>query len=280
MKLLRFGAPGGEKPGLMDASGQIRDLSGIIADFDAAALSPDGLARLAALDPASLPVVPADTRLGPCVPRPSHFIAVGLNYVDHAHESNMPIPSEPIVFSKAPSSLSGPNDPVLIPAQSQKSDWEVEIAFVIGTPAFQVSKADALNHVAGYCICNDVSERSYQLERGGQWLKGKSLPTFGPVGPWLVTRDEIPDVQNLGLWLDVNGERRQTGTTSVMIFDIAHLVSYLSQFMRLEAGDIVTTGTPPGVGMGMKPPVFLKSGDVMTLGIDGLGQQRQVVGTF
>lgn len=280
MKLLRFGAPGGEKPGLMDASGQIRDLSGIIADFDAAALSPDGLARLAALDPASLPVVPADTRLGPCVPRPSHFIAVGLNYVDHAHESNMPIPSEPIVFSKAPSSLSGPNDPVLIPAQSQKSDWEVEIAFVIGTPAFQVSKADALNHVAGYCICNDVSERSYQLERGGQWLKGKSLPTFGPVGPWLVTRDEIPDVQNLGLWLDVNGERRQTGTTSVMIFEIAHLVSYLSQFMRLEAGDIVTTGTPPGVGMGMKPPVFLKSGDVMTLGIDGLGQQRQVVGTF
>ncbi|SMO90518.1 fumarylacetoacetate hydrolase family protein [Paracoccus laeviglucosivorans] len=280
MKLLRFGAPGSEKPGLMDASGQIRDLSGVIADFDAAALSPDGLARLAALDTASLPVVPADTRLGPCVPRPSHFIAVGLNYVDHAHESNMPIPSEPIVFSKAPSSLSGPTDPVLIPAGSQKSDWEVEIAFVIGTPAFRVTEAEALDHVAGYCICNDVSERSYQLERGGQWLKGKSLPTFGPVGPWLVTRDEVGDVQNLGLWLDVNGERRQTGTTSVMIFGIAHLVSYLSQFMRLEAGDIVTTGTPPGVGMGMKPPMFLKAGDVMTLGIEGLGEQRQEVREF
>ncbi|WP_312525537.1 fumarylacetoacetate hydrolase family protein [Paracoccus sp. (in: a-proteobacteria)] len=280
MKLVRFGAAGHEKPGVIDAAGQIRDLSAHFDDLNAAALSAEGLAKIAALDLDALPVVDAHVRLGSCVPRPSHFIAIGLNYVDHAHESNMPIPTEPIVFSKAPSSLSGPFDQVEIPADSEKSDWEVEIAFVIGKAAFQVSQEDAAEHIAGYCICNDVSERSYQLERGGQWLKGKSLPTFGPVGPWLVTRDEIADVQNLGLWLDVNGERRQTGSTASMIFTIPYLLSYLSRFMRLEPGDIITTGTPPGVGMGAKPPRFLKAGDVMRLGIDGLGEQRQTVAHF
>lgn len=277
MKLVRYGAPGAERPGILDGEGRIRDVSSLVADFSGAALSPESLERIRGADLSTLPVVDDGVRLGSCVAKPGHFIAIGLNYVDHAHESNMPIPSEPVVFSKAPSSISGPTDDVVMPQGSEKSDWEVEIAMVIGTAAFNVSEADALDHVAGFCICNDVSERSYQIERGGQWIKGKSLPTYGPVGPWLVTRDEIADVQNLGLWLDVNGERRQTGSTSSMIFSLAHIVSYLSRFMRLEPGDIITTGTPPGVGMGMKPPTYLKRGDVMTLGIDGLGEQRQTV---
>lgn len=277
MKLVRYGAPGAERPGILDGEGRIRDVSSLVADFSGAALSPASLERIRGADLSTLPVVDDGVRLGSCVAKPGHFIAIGLNYVDHAHESNMPIPSEPVVFSKAPSSISGPTDDVVMPEGSEKSDWEVEIAMVIGTAAFNVSEAQALNHVAGFCICNDVSERSYQIERGGQWVKGKSLPTYGPVGPWLVTRDEIADVQNLGLWLDVNGERRQTGSTSSMIFSLAHIVSYLSRFMRLEPGDIITTGTPPGVGMGMKPPTYLKRGDVMTLGIDGLGEQRQTV---
>ncbi len=277
MKLVRYGAPGAERPGILDGDGRIRDVSNLVADFAGEALSPASLERIRNADLAALPLVEADVRLGSCVAKPGHFIAIGLNYVDHAHESNMPIPSEPVVFSKAPSSISGPTDDVVMPEGSEKSDWEVEIAMVIGTAAFNVSEAQALDHVAGFCICNDVSERSYQIERGGQWIKGKSLPTYGPVGPWLVTRDEIADVQNLGLWLDVNGERRQIGSTSSMIFSLAHIVSYLSRFMRLEPGDIITTGTPPGVGMGMKPPTYLKRGDVMTLGIDGLGEQRQTV---
>lgn len=277
MKLVRYGAPGAERPGILDGEGRIRDVSSLVADFSGAALSPASLERIRGADLSTLPVVNDGVRLGSCVAKPGHFIAIGLNYVDHAHESNMPIPSEPVVFSKAPSSISGPTDDVVMPEGSEKSDWEVEIAMVIGTAAFNVSEAQALDHVAGFCICNDVSERSYQIERGGQWIKGKSLPTYGPVGPWLVTRDEIADVQNLGLWLDVNGERRQTGSTSSMIFSLAHIVSYLSRFMRLEPGDIITTGTPPGVGMGMKPPTYLKRGDVMTLGIDGLGEQRQTV---
>ncbi len=277
MKLVRYGAPGAERPGILDGEDRIRDVSSLVADFTGEALSPASLERIRSADPSTLPLVEAGIRLGSCVAKPGHFIAIGLNYVDHAHESNMPIPSEPVVFSKAPSSISGPTDDVVMPEGSEKSDWEVEIAMVIGTAAFNVSEADALDHVAGFCICNDVSERSYQIERGGQWIKGKSLPTYGPVGPWLVTRDEIADVQNLGLWLDVNGERRQTGSTSSMIFSLAHIVSYLSRFMRLEPGDIITTGTPPGVGMGMKPPTYLKRGDVMTLGIAGLGEQRQTV---
>jgi 2-keto-4-pentenoate hydratase/2-oxohepta-3-ene-1,7-dioic acid hydratase in catechol pathway len=277
MKLVRFGEPGAERPGILDGEGRIRDVSSLVADFAGEAVSPASLQRVRNADLATLPIAENSARLGPCVAKPGHFIAIGLNYVDHAHESNMPIPSEPVVFSKAPSSISGPTDDVVMPEGSEKSDWEVEIAMVIGTTAFNVFEADALDHVAGFCICNDVSERSYQIERGGQWIKGKSLPTYGPIGPWLVTRDEIADVQNLGLWLDVNGERRQTGSTSSMIFSLAHIVSYLSRFMRLEPGDIITTGTPPGVGMGMKPPTYLKRGDVMTLGIDGLGDQRQTV---
>ena len=277
MKLVRYGEPGAERPGILDDEGRIRDVSSLVADFTGDALSPASLQRLRNSDLGALPALEDGVRLGSCVAKPGHFIAIGLNYVDHAHESNMPIPSEPVVFSKAPSSISGPTDDVVMPEGSEKSDWEVEIAMVIGTAAFNVSEAQALDHVAGFCVCNDVSERSYQIERGGQWIKGKSLPTYGPIGPWLVTRDEIADVQNLGLWLDVNGERRQTGSTSSMIFSLAHIVSYLSRFMRLEPGDIITTGTPPGVGMGMKPPTYLKRGDVMTLGIDGLGEQRQTV---
>ena len=277
MKLVRFGGPGAERLGILDGEGRIRDVSSLVADFAGEAVSPASLQRIRNADLATLPIAENSARLGPCVAKPGHFIALGLNYVDHAHESNMPIPSEPVIFSKAPSSISGPTDDVAMPEGSERSNWEVEIAMVIGTAAFNVSEADALDHVAGFCICNDVSERSYQIECGGQWIKGKSLPTYGPIGPGLVTRDEIADVQNLGLWLDVNGERRQTGSTSSMIFSLAHIVSYLSRFMRLEPGDIITTGTPPGVGMGMKPPTYLKRGDVMTLGIDGLGEQRQTV---
>jgi 2,4-diketo-3-deoxy-L-fuconate hydrolase len=274
MKLVRFGQPGQEKPGIIDSNGAIRDLSGVLPDFNAETLS-SGFAALRKIDPASLPAVPSGTRLGPCVPRVGHFIAVGLNYADHAAETGAPIPAEPILFSKAPSCIVGPNDDVIIPRGSEKTDWEVEIAIVIGRRASYVHANEALDYVAGYCVCNDVSERAYQMERGGQWMKGKGCPTFGPLGPWLVTPDEIPDVQDLAMWLDVNGERMQTGSTKTMIFDCRQIVSYTSHFMTLEPGDVITTGTPPGVGLGMKPPRFLKPGDVVTLGIERLGEQRQ-----
>ncbi|HOV04456.1 MAG TPA: fumarylacetoacetate hydrolase family protein [Kaistiaceae bacterium] len=277
MKLLRFGQKGAERPGLVDAAGTIRDLSAHVEDIDAAVLDDASLARLAAIDPASLPAVDPATRIGPCLPRIGHFIAIGLNYADHAAEAGMPVPTEPVVFTKAPSCLNGPNDDVVLPKGSEKSDWEVELAVVIGKRAVDVSEDAAFDHVAGYCICNDVSERAFQIERGGQWVKGKSAPTFGPLGPWLVTRDEVADPQNLAMFLDVNGERMQTGTTATMVFAVRTLVSYLSRFMALEPGDVITTGTPPGVGMGNKPQRFLKSGDVMHLGIEGLGEQTQRV---
>ena len=278
MKLLRYGPVGAEKPGLLDADGHIRDLSAHLGDLDGAHLSPAALAKLARLDPAALPLVSGRPRLGVPVASVGKFIAIGLNFVDHAAESNLPIPKEPIVFTKMTSSLSGPNDQVMLPQESVKSDWEVELGIVIGSRASYVSEADALAHVAGYCLVNDVSEREYQLERGGTWDKGKGCDTFGPVGPWLVTSDEVGDPQALGMWLDVNGTRMQTGSTKTMIFGCATIVSYLSRFMTLLPGDIITTGTPPGVGMGKKPdPIFLKPGDVMTLGIDKLGTQRQEV---
>jgi 2-keto-4-pentenoate hydratase/2-oxohepta-3-ene-1,7-dioic acid hydratase in catechol pathway len=277
MKLVRYGAKGAEKPGLIDKSGQLRDLSTHIKDLDGDAYAPASLRRLAALDPATLATVSGNPRLGAPVIGISKFVAIGLNYTDHAKETGNPIPAEPIFFLKANTALSGPNDPVEKPRQSIKLDWEVEIAAIIGTRAKYVSEADALNHVAGYCVCNDVSERNFQQERGGQWTKGKSHDTFGPLGPWLVTKDEIPDVQKLSMWLDVNGKRRQTGNTSTMIFSMAKCVSYVSQFLTLLPGDIITTGTPPGVGAGMKPPTFLNIGDVVTLGIEGLGEQRQEI---
>ncbi|MCB8874044.1 fumarylacetoacetate hydrolase family protein [Acidisoma silvae] len=278
MKLLRFGPSGSEKPGLLDADGQIRDLSGVIADITPDVLSPISLAKLAALEPTSLPLVEGSPRHGVPVKNAGKFIAIGLNYADHAAESNMPIPKEPIVFTKAITSLCGPNDTVVIPKGSVKSDWEVELGIIIGTKAQYVDEASALDHVAGYCLINDVSEREWQLERGGTWDKGKGCDTFGPTGPWLVTKDEVGDVQALDMWLDVNGRRMQTGNTKTMIFGAATLVSYLSQFMTLLPGDIITTGTPPGVGMGMKPEaVYLKPGDVITLGIEKLGEQRQDV---
>ena len=280
MKLARYGRAGKEKPALVDRTGKLRDLSEVIEDIDADTLAPRALARLAKLKPESLPAVRGAPRIGPCLRRVGNFIAVGLNYADHAAESNMPVPKEPVLFSKAPNCVVGPNDDVVIPKGSVKTDWEVELAIVIGSRASYVSDAQALSHVAGYCVCNDVSEREFQLERSGQWVKGKSAPTFGPLGPWLVTPDEIKDVQALNMWLDVNGERMQTGSTATMIFGVRTLVSYISQFIALEPGDVITTGTPPGVGMGMKPPVFLKKGDVMTLGIDGLGEQRQQVVAF
>jgi len=277
MKLVRYGNKGAEKPGLIDKAGQLRDLSGQIKDFDGEAYSPVSLKKLAAIDPASLPAVSGKPRLGAPVTGMSKFVAIGLNYVDHAKETGAQIPSEPIFFLKANTSLSGPNDAVEKPRESTKLDWEVEIAAIIGTRAKYVSEADALNHVAGYCVCNDVSERYFQQERGGQWTKGKSHDTFGPLGPWLVTKDEIADVQKLGLWLDVNGQRRQTGNTSTMIFTIAKCIAYVSTFLTLLPGDVITTGTPPGVGLGMKPQQFLKVGDVVTLGMDGLGEQRQEI---
>ncbi|MFO7309357.1 MAG: fumarylacetoacetate hydrolase family protein [Pseudomonadota bacterium] len=280
MKLVRYGNPGAEKPGIVDAEGTIRDLSGIVPDLAGKALTKASLARIAAVDPKTLPAVPAGTRLGPCVGNVRNFIAVGLNYADHAAETNSPIPSEPILFNKAPSCIVGPNDDIVVPRGSEKTDWEVELAVVIGEEASYVEEKDALNYVAGYCVCNDVSERAYQLERGGQWAKGKGCPTFGPLGPWLVTTDEIKDVQNLSMWLDVNGERMQDGSTKTMIFSVPYLVSYISQFMKLEPGDVITTGTPPGVGMGMKPPRFLKGGEVVELGIEGLGTQRQQVRAY
>ena len=277
MKLVRYGEKGKEKPGLVDKSGQLRDLSDHIKDLDGAAYSPESLKKLAAINPATLPAVSGKPRLGSPVTGISKFVAIGLNYSDHAKETGADIPTEPIFFIKANTALSGPNDPVEKPRGSTKLDWEVEIAAIIGTRAKYVSEADALNHVAGYCVCNDVSERNFQIERLGQWTKGKSHDTFGPLGPWLVTKDEVADVQKLGMWLDVNGERRQTGSTSTMIFSMAKCISYVSQFMTLLPGDIVTTGTPPGVGLGMKPPKFLNVGDVVTLGIEGLGEQRQEI---
>jgi 2-keto-4-pentenoate hydratase/2-oxohepta-3-ene-1,7-dioic acid hydratase in catechol pathway len=278
MKLLRYGPKGQEKPGLLDREGRIRDLSPHVADIGPAALSPEGLARLAAVDAETLAIVEGAPRYGPPVAGTRKFLAIGLNYADHAAESNMPIPPEPVVFTKAVSCIQGPNDPLMIPRGSVKTDWEVELGVVIGTRASYVEEADALAHVAGYCTINDVSERDYQLNRSGTWDKGKGCDTFGPVGPWLVTADEVGDPQDLALWLAVNGRRVQDGSTRTMVFGVARLVSYLSEFLTLEPGDIVTTGTPPGVGMGQKPePWYLKPGDVVTLGIEKLGEQRQDV---
>jgi 2-keto-4-pentenoate hydratase/2-oxohepta-3-ene-1,7-dioic acid hydratase in catechol pathway len=276
MKLLRYGPKGAEKPALLDADGKIRDLSGVVGDIGGATLSDEGLERLRRLDASRLPEVDPSARLGACVAGTGKFICIGLNYSDHAAETGASVPSEPIIFMKATSAICGPNDPVIIPRGSQKTDWEAELAVVIGRRAKYVAEADALAHVAGYCVANDVSERAFQTERQGQWTKGKSADHFGPTGPWLVTRDEVADPQNLGMWLTVNGEKRQDGSTRTMVYGVAHLVSYLSQFMSLEPGDIISTGTPPGVGMGMKPPTYLKAGDVIELGIEGLGQQRQV----
>ena len=277
MKLVRYGAVGQEKPGLIDKSGQLRDLSGQVKDLAGEAFSPASLAKIAALDAASLPAVSGNPRIGSPVGGLPKFIAIGLNYTDHAAEVGMPIPAEPIIFIKANNSLCGANDKVEKPRGSTKLDWECEIAIIIGTRAKYVSEADALNYVAGYAVCNDVSERNFQLERLGQWTKGKSHDTFGPLGPWLVTKDEIPNVQKLSMWLDVNGKRCQTGSTATMIFGCAKIVSYVSEFMTLLPGDIITTGTPPGVGSGMKPQKFLNVGDVVTLGIEGLGEQRQEI---
>ncbi|MGK9051519.1 fumarylacetoacetate hydrolase family protein [Neorhizobium petrolearium] len=274
MKFVRFGEPGQERPGMIDASGTIRDLSAVIDDISGRHLSKASVQKLAALNPQSLPAVTGDTRIGPCVGDVRNFISIGLNYVDHAIESNAPIPPEPIVFNKLTSCISGPNDPVVLMKDSKKTDWEVEVAMVIGEPTYLVDEQQALSSIAGLCICHDISEREFQLERGGQWMKGKSGPTYGPLGPWLVTPDEL-DIQNLDLWLDVNGERMQTGTTAKMIFGFATIVSYLSQFMKLMPGDVITTGTPPGVGMAMTPPRFLQAGDVVSLGVAGLGEQRQ-----
>ena len=277
MKLLRYGPSGREKPGMLDGAGNIRDLSGVILQIDDRTLAPKELAKLRKLKPESLPLVKGKPRLGVPYAGISKFVAVGLNYSDHAAESNMPIPAEPILFTKATTSLCGPNDDVIQPIGSTKLDWEVELGIVIGTKAQYVAEDRALDYVAGYCVVNDISERNFQLERGSQWDRGKGCDTFGPVGPYLVTTDEITDPQTLGMWLNVNGEKRQRGSTRTMIFGCAHLVSYISRFMTLLPGDIITTGTPPGVGLGMKPPVYLKVGDVMTLGIDGLGEQRQHV---
>ncbi|MDA8253881.1 MAG: fumarylacetoacetate hydrolase family protein [Rhodospirillales bacterium] len=276
MKLLRYGAVGAEKPGMLDAQGRLRDLSGVVRDIDADAIAPAGLARLAALDPATLPLVQGQPRIGPCVTRPLNFVCIGLNYADHAAESNMPVPKEPIVFLKSLGAFCGPNDDVKIPRGSKKTDWEVELGVVIGRRASYVAEHEAMDHVAGYCVVNDVSEREYQLERGGTWDKGKGCDTFGPVGPWLVTRDEIADPQTLSMWLDVDGQAMQRGSTRTMIFGVRKLVSYISHFITLYPGDIISTGTPPGVGSGKKPqPIFLRPGQTMRLGIEGLGEQTQ-----
>jgi 2,4-diketo-3-deoxy-L-fuconate hydrolase len=278
MKLMRYGTKGNEKPALVDAKGLIRDLSSVIQDIDASALSPAGLAKLADADINRLPVVEKPGRIAPPYSGVGKFICVGLNYADHAAESGLAVPPEPVLFMKANSAVIGCNDPVVLPQGSVKTDWEVELGVVIGTKARYVNETDALKHVAGYCVVNDISEREYQLERAGQWDKGKGCDTFGPIGPWLVTRDEIPDPQNLDMWLDVDGKRYQNGSTRTMVFNVAHLVSYISRFMTLYPGDIISTGTPPGVGMGQKPsPVYLKTGNVMRLGIAGLGEQQQKV---
>ena len=277
MKLLRFGDEGYERPGLLAEDGSIRDLSQHCEDIDGKSLAGGVLQRLHGIDTGALPIVDPSTRIGACIGNVGNFIAVGLNYSDHAKETNAAIPVEPILFNKANTSICGPNDAIRLLPNSVATDWEAEIAFVIGRPAFQVGEAEALSHVAGFCICHDVSERDFQIHRGGQWMKGKSAPTFGPLGPWLVTPDKIADVQALGVWLEVNGEMKQQGNTGNMIFPIAHLIHYITQFMRLMPGDVVTTGTPAGVGLGMKPPQFLKAGDTVRLGIDGLGEQRQTV---
>ena len=277
MKLVRFGEAGAEKPGIVDRDGAIRDLSGVVDDIGGAAISPEGLAQLAALDTGSLPLAPEGARLGPCVANTGKFICIGLNYADHAAESGMEVPPEPVMFMKATSAICGPNDPIIIPRGSEKTDWEVELAVIIGKRAKYVSEENALDHVAGYAVTNDVSERAFQIERAGQWTKGKSCDNYGQIGPWLVTRDEVADPQNLGMWLTVNGETKQDGSTRTMVYGVAHLVSYLSRFMSLHPGDVISTGTPPGVGMGQKPPRYLKPGDVVELGIEGLGSQRQDV---
>lgn len=281
MKLLRYGPRGREKPGLLDPNGRIRDLSGHVADIAGGVLSPAGLARLAALDPQGLPAVPGvpqrDVRLGPCVGATRKFVCIGLNYADHAAETGAKVPSEPIVFNKWITAMCGPDDDVEIPRGSVKTDWEVELGVIIGTRAKYVDEASALAHVAGYCVINDVSEREYQTERGGTWDKGKGCDTFGPTGPWLVTPDEAGDIGNLAMWLEVDGHRYQNGSTATMIFSVPQIVAYLSRFMTLEPGDVIATGTPPGVGLGQKPPVYLKGGEVMRLGIDGLGTQTQKV---
>ena len=280
MKLVRYGKPGKEKPGLIDADGQLRDLSTVLKDIGPEQLGDAALARIRKLKTEKRPLVKGAQRLGSPVSGVGKFIAIGLNYADHAAESNLPIPPEPIVFMKATTCIQGANDPVMLPKGSVKSDWEVELGVVIGTKARYVSQKAALDFVAGYCTVNDVSEREYQIERGGTWDKGKGCDTFGPLGPWLVTRDEVPNPQKLAMWLDLNGQRMQTGSTKTMIFNVAKIVSYVSQFMTLMPGDVITTGTPPGVGLGMKPPLYLKPGDVMTLGIEGLGEQRQLVVPF
>lgn len=276
MKLLRYGAVAAERPGLLDRDGVIRDLGGVISDLDGTTLNPETIARLRALDPASLPAVDADVRLGSCVARPGKFVCIGLNFADHAAESNMPIPDEPVVFLKATSALSGPNDPIIKPRGSTKLDWEVELAFVVGSPCSYVSEEEAAEAIAGYFICNDVSERAFQLQ-SPQWDKGKGCDSFGPIGPWLVTPDELDDVHNLHMWLDVNGKRYQDGTTATMIFRPAFILAYLSRYMSLQPGDVITTGTPPGVGFGQSPQVWLNVGDQVSLGIAGLGEQHQVV---
>jgi 2-keto-4-pentenoate hydratase/2-oxohepta-3-ene-1,7-dioic acid hydratase in catechol pathway len=280
MRLLRFGNHGEEKPGALDSCGKIRNLSGVIGDIAGAVLSPDSIAELRRLDLDSLPLVDGSLRLGPCVGSVGKFLCIGLNYSDHAAESGMPVPAEPVLFMKATSAICGPNDDVVMPKGSQKTDWEVELGVVIGTMANYLSEEDALSHIAGYCVINDLSERAFQLEGTGQWVKGKSANTFGPIGPWLVTADEIPDPQALRLWLEVDGHRSQDGSTATMVFGVAHLVSYLSRFMSLQPGDIISTGTPPGVGLGQKPPTYLRAGNVIKLGIDGLGEQRQRVVSF
>ncbi len=277
MKFLRYGETGQEKPGLLDADGNIRDLSAHVSDLSGAVLNPEALAKLGSLDVNALPKVEGNSRLGPCVAGTGKFICIGLNYADHAAESGMAVPPEPVIFMKATSAIVGPNDDLLIPRGSEKTDWEVELGIVIGKTAKYVSEEDALDYVAGYCTLHDVSERAFQIERAGQWTKGKSCDTFGPTGPWLVTKDEVADPQDLKMWLTVNGETMQDGSTKTMVYGVRHLVSYLSQFMSLQPGDIISTGTPPGVGMGMKPPRYLKAGDVVELGIEGLGSQKQNV---
>jgi len=277
MKLVRYGAPGAEKPGLLDRAGRVRDLSGEVPDIAGATLEPVGMEALRKIDPESLPLVEGtpqeDLRLGACVGAIGKFICIGLNYADHAEEAGMPVPEEPIVFNKWTSSVVGPNDPIRIPRNSTRTDWEVELGVVIGRPGVYIDEADAMDHVAGYCVVNDVSEREFQLDRAGTWDKGKGCDTFGPTGPWLVTPDEIEDVNDLDMWLDVNGKRMQSGSTATLIFKIPHLVSYCSQFMSLQPGDVISTGTPPGVGMGFKPPRYLRGGETISLGIDGLGRQ-------
>jgi ureidoglycolate lyase len=277
MKLLRYGSPGHEKPGILSSNGEIRDLSGIVPDLSGEALLPEALANLQNTDLSRLPKVTGQPRLGPCVAGVGKFVCIGLNFSDHAAEAGMAIPAEPIIFMKATSSICGPNDNVVIPRGSKKSDWEVELGVVIGKPAKYVEEADALSHVAGYCVVNDLSERAFQLEGTGQWVKGKSADTFGPIGPWLVTPDEVPNPQSLDMWLEVDGHRYQNGSTKTMIFGVAYLISYLSRFMSLRSGDIISTGTPPGVGFGLKPPVYLRAGNRIQLGISGLGLQTQEV---